>query len=256
MNKVGIEENKPMSSTFVSWNKSVDSAQAKVQQHYYDIRMSNYSAENIITNQREFFYKYRDDILKDKFSLSDFFIKSVISYFEKRNIDIQLNENTLDKIYENLYNELNIIVSNRNLIEQFDKINYELKNSKLSDEEILNKLINTIADILYQDYLLKWQSSNISVDKNIVEQTVKQNLQKLILKNIDDAWSDYLLEIDYIKLNSSLAFYAQKSATEEFKQRLHLNFIETFKIIEFNFLDTIIHEVSINPISFQKNCLT
>ena len=251
LNKVGIEENKPMSSTFVSWNKSVDSAQAKVQQHYYDIRMSNYSAENIITNQREFFYKYRDDILKDKFSLSDFFIKSVISYFEKRNIDIQLNENTLDKIYENLYNELNIIVSNRNLIEQFDKINYELKNSKLSDEEILNKLINTIADILYQDYLLKWQSSNILVDKNIVEQTVKQNLQKLILKNIDDAWSDYLLEIDYIKLNSSLVFYAQKSATEEFKQRLHLNFIETFKIIEFNFLDTIIHEVSINPEKYE-----
>ena len=72
-------------------------------------------------------------------------------------------------------------------------------------------------------------------------------MQKLILRNIDDTWSDYLLEIDYIKLNSSLAFYAQKSATEEFKQRLHLNFIETFKTIEFNFLDTIIHEVSINP---------
>lgn len=127
MEKIGWPEDQPIEHSLVS--KAIESAQAKIEGYYFDIRRHVLEYDDVINKQRIAFYNLRDGILKD--------------YQEKRLLE------RLKKVFE----ELN---------EEFPQKDYEEKiKSGILEENLLNIIkifALKILDMMWMTHLEKLES--------------------------------------------------------------------------------------------------
>nr|YP_010835253.1 preprotein-translocase subunit a [Cryptomonas gyropyrenoidosa]WFQ82928.1 preprotein-translocase subunit a [Cryptomonas gyropyrenoidosa] len=206
MNSLQIDDNVPIESLLL--NKSLESAQKKVESYYYDTRKQLFEYDEVLNYQRQAIYSERRKILEST-NLRDWIIQ---------------------------YAEITVA----------DYINYYLENKQVNKEKIdtfLNKIENLLGipykidrDFLescsileIQDYLFKQIKILYSLKENqieLVESGLMRELERsFLLQKIDSSWKNHLQQINLLRENIGWRGYGQKDPLIEYKNEAYTLFV-------------------------------
>ena len=209
MEKLGIEEGEHIESRMVT--RAVQNAQKKVEALHFESRKHLLEYDDIANQQRQVVYKFRDDLLNDKFD-----------------IQAKLRENQLD--YVN-----NILA----MADIFEDIPAEDFDKEMLSKHIQEELHNSKFDLNYESFeLLKESLFNAIIEtyENKMQQlepTQRSQIERIIyLQILDNSWREHLYQMDIMKTGIGLRGYNQKDPLVEYKKEsynLFMEFIEAIK---------------------------
>jgi len=189
-----ISDNSPLESDLI--NKSLDSAQERVEERAYQQRKNLFDYDDILNKQRNIIYYERRQILE---SISA--KKNIFAYGEQIIIDLllELKDETIILI-ENLFGKnlsLNHIQDSDSLLTNFDL--YELKN------------------YLFNEFWLTYQLKIIEL--SVYGAGILENLERsIILINTDRIWREHLQKMTLLREAVGWRGYGQKNPLYEYKQ--------------------------------------
>jgi preprotein translocase subunit SecA len=190
MEKLGMEEGEPIEARLIS--KAIESAQAKVEGHNFDIRKQLLEYDDVMNQQREVIYRQRREALNGKN------LKSVIE------------EMIGDKAEEIAY----AYSDERALPEEWDwkglnKAVFKQFNLRLNeiDADTMDGLTREgVAQLIADACLGEYEQREASVGAEDF-----RHLERIVmLQTVDNLWKDHLLTMDHLKEGIGLRGYAQQ----------------------------------------------
>ena len=190
MEKLGMEEGEPIEARLIS--KAIESAQAKVEGHNFDIRKQLLEYDDVMNQQREVIYRQRREALSGKN------LKSVIE------------EMIGDKAEEIAY----AYSDERALPEEWDwkglnKAVFKQFNLRLNeiDADTMDGLTREgVAQLIADACLGEYEQREASVGAEDF-----RHLERIVmLQTVDNLWKDHLLTMDHLKEGIGLRGYAQQ----------------------------------------------
>ena len=205
-------------------SRQIESAQKKVETHYFDIRKSVLEYDDVINIQREKFYAQRKKVLNSKNLNSD------IVYMIEKEVDKILRQYISPDMSPNEYvpDELNMLINEmKSVFPQLTTLSVDdIKNFRYNDmsnhlknltkmayknhEKITIDNFNSVID----RYELNEERQEAFSDDNVIRQLERD----ILLQVIDAKWIDHLANIDYLKDSSGLVAYGQKDPLLEYKK--------------------------------------
>lgn len=181
--------------------RSIESAQRRVEGHYFTLRKNLLKFDSIIAEQRDLIYKQRVEILSNETVTEN--VKSMMAtvtadLLEKHNAeDGMISPESLVEISGIAKNVFGVTITEHEAI-AFDK---------------LNKQIIELMQAKYELQMEAWAEHGAQIEKDIV------------LQILDNLWQDHLSAIENLRMGIHLRGYAQKDPVQEFKK-------ETFRMFE------------------------
>lgn len=208
-------EGEPISAKVL--NKSIETAQKRVEQRNYTIRKHTLEYDDVMNKQRKEIYSFRNDILWNENPIQ--LVKDVLQ---------ELCYHLMDSFYQ----EKQILKDPQGFKDQLVQIfPLSFQEIDFSTSEVL-KLEKQILDQILQAFTQKIHAQKqliFSFKPETPETEVDRMLQELIrnisLRNIDRMWQEHLLAIDHLRSDVSLRTVGQKDPLMEFKQ-------EAFRLFE------------------------
>jgi preprotein translocase subunit SecA len=191
-------EGEPISAKVL--NKSIETAQKRIEQRNYNIRKHTLEYDDVINKQRQEIYSFRNEIMhsEDPFSIAKEIIYSVCF-----SIKDSIENFNLELFYKELMTHFPVTFE----ISEFDSENTDIEN------KAAEKIINTFDERLnYQMEVLK----NINPEKDS-EKILKEIVKELLVHQIDALWQEHLLLIDHLRADVNLRTIGQKDPLMEFK---------------------------------------
>ena len=186
MENLNINEEVPIESMIL--NKSLNSAQKKVEAYFYDVRKQLFEYDDVINNQRQAIYTERTRILKSIYTrdciieYAESTIEEIMNKFDKDS-ELHNKYQTLEQIYKLLNlqviipkNELILMPSNKlkNFFREQLRINYDLR------ETYLERLRPGLIRQLEKYYLLQQ-----------IDYAWQEHLEKMLLLKESIGWRSY-----------------------------------------------------------------
>jgi preprotein translocase subunit SecA len=206
MDSLKVDEDVPIESMLL--NKSLESAQKKVEAYYYDARKQLFEYDEVLNYQRQAIYSERRRILESS-SLRDW----VIQYAETTVSD-----------YLNFYLEKgNLTVDEQ--IKLLSKIENLLGLSYQIDRDIfLNYSVEDIKEILFRQTRISYDLKESQID--LIENGLMRELERsFLLQKIDSAWKEHLQAINTLRENIGWRGYGQKDPLIEYKNEAYNLFL-------------------------------
>lgn len=210
-------DNIPLESNLLT--KSLDLAQEKVENYYYEMRKNVYDYDEVLNQQRKVFYSTRSLVLNTStirnwiLDLGEYVILEIVTY---------LNEVNLDKKNETLEADL-----------------IELKKLFGFSFNLDFQTIQKIPPLLLFSFLREqfWLTYDIKeTNSEIIDQGFYREFEKIcLLQAIDFCWSEHLQKMSDLRESIVWRAYAQRDPLVEYKQEGYLIFTNTLKQIR-NFL--------------------
>jgi preprotein translocase subunit SecA len=193
--KLGLQEGQRIEHPWIT--KSIEVAQRRVEQHYFDIRKQLLDYDNVMNKQREVIYEWRRSILEG-LSLKDS-IEEIIKKILDEMLRIYLAENVGPREW-NLAGLINALKL---------KFGILISASTLESEDR-----QTISSVL-QDIVLKiYVEKEKSVGANLL-----RNLERMaFLQILDSKWKDHLYTMDNLREGISLRAYGQRDPLIEYRR--------------------------------------
>lgn len=205
-------------------SRQIESAQKKVETHYFDIRKSVLEYDDVINIQREKFYAQRKKVLNSKNLNSD------IVYMIEKEVDKILRQYISPDMSPNEYvpDELNMLINEmKSVFPQLTTLSVDdIKNFRFNDmsnhlknltkmayknhEKITIDNFNSVID----RYELNEEKQEAFSDDNVIRQLERD----ILLQVIDAKWIDHLANIDDLKDSIGLVAYGQKDPLLEYKK--------------------------------------
>ena len=205
-------------------SRQIESAQKKVETHYFDIRKSVLEYDYVINIQREKFYAQRKKVLNSKNLNSD------IVYMIEKEVDKILRQYISPDMSPNEYvpDELNMLINEmKSVFPQLTTLSVDdIKNFRYNDmsnhlknltkmayknhEKITIDNFNSVID----RYELNEERQEAFSDDNVIRQLERD----ILLQVIDAKWIDHLANIDDLKDSIGLVAYGQKDPLLEYKK--------------------------------------
>ncbi len=209
MERFGLEEGQELEHPLL--NKSVENAQKKVEQRNYVSRKRVLEYDDVMNQQREVVYGYRNEVLEteDPHSLVSEIIEKSVPTRTASHVDAETGE--LD--YEAVLNWVNSIFPLRLETKQAE---FETR-----DEE---GNIRFITDKVHQAYELKIKHE----DPDVLEELERY----IILSAIDRLWQEHLYVMDGVREAIGMRQYAQKDPLVEYKTEAYNVFVELMDNID------------------------
>nr|BBK20598.1 preprotein-translocase subunit A [Cryptomonas sp. SAG 977-2f] len=212
MGSLQVDNDVPIESVLL--NKSLESAQKKVEAYYYDARKQLFEYDEVLNYQRQAIYLERRRILESSnlrnwvLEYSETTVLDYVNlYCEKGNFSLG-EQNKLLKKVENLLG----------LPYQFDRTGF----SKYSINEIKNGL-KKCTRIAYD-----LKESQI----DLIENGLMRELEKsFLLQKIDSAWKEHLQQITTLRETIGWRGYGQKDPLIEYKNEAHTLFVSMVRNI-------------------------
>jgi preprotein translocase subunit SecA len=200
-------------------NRSIESAQRKVEARNFDIRKQLLEYDDVANDQRKVIYQQRNEILESasldaqianlrKSTMTDV----VRTYVPANSLEEQWDLPALEKT---LREEWHVEVALQGEVE---------KSESITDEDILDKVL-AAADTHFKGKL----------DLVGAEQFTPF-MRAVLLQSIDSHWREHLAALDYLRQGIHLRGYAQKNPKQEYKR-------EAFELFS-QLLDTVKMEVT------------
>lgn len=205
MNSLQIDDSIPIESILL--NKSLESAQKKVEAYYYDSRKQLFDYDEVLNYQRQAIYSERRRILEAT-NLRDW----VLQYAETTILD-----------YITTYRQSNFTSLDQDIllkkVESLLGLNHSINRynfSQLSIEE-MNEFLCKQTRIAYD-----LKESQI----DLIENGLMRELEKaFLLQKIDSAWKEQLQQINTLRENIGWRGYGQKDPLVEYKNEAYSLFI-------------------------------
>ena len=206
MNSLKVDDDIPIQSGLL--NKSLESAQKKVEAYYYDARKQLFEYDEVLNYQRQAIYSERRRILEST-NLRDWILlyaeTTVLdylnSYVEKGNFSLDEKDRLLTKV-ENL-----------------------LGLPYLIDRKLFSEY--SVADMkkaLFKQVRLSYDLKESQID--LIEGGLMRELERsFLLQKIDSAWKDHLQQINTLRENIGWRGYGQKDPLVEYKNEAYTLFL-------------------------------
>jgi preprotein translocase subunit SecA len=189
-------------------NRSIESAQRKVEARNFDIRKQLLEYDDVSNDQRKVIYQQRNEILEaanldDQIgNLRRSSMAAVVRTFvAPGSLEEQWDLDSLERV---LRDEWQVEVALKAEVEKSDSIN---------DQDILDRVV-AAADALFKakvDYVGGDQFTPF--------------MRMVLLQSIDSHWREHLAALDYLRQGIHLRGYAQKNPKQEYKR-------EAFELFE------------------------
>jgi preprotein translocase subunit SecA len=206
MDSLKVDDDIPIESLLL--NKSLESAQKKVEAYYYDARKQLFEYDEVLNYQRQAIYSERRRILE-----SD----------NLRNWVVQYAETTVLDYFDN-YVEKGIFN-----IEEQDKLLIKVENLLGLPYHIDRNIFNQYSKIEMRDSILR--QTRIAYDLKesqieLIENGLMRELERsFLLQKIDSAWKEHLQQINTLRENIGWRGYGQKDPLIEYKNEAYNLFL-------------------------------
>ncbi|KAI0556490.1 Protein translocase subunit SecA (chloroplast) [Gracilaria domingensis] len=204
MENLNINDDTPIESIIL--NKSLDSAQKKVESYFYDIRKQLFQYDEVINNQRQAIYAERKRILESNFTRD-----CIIEYAESTIEEILITFCQEDKIQ----NKKQIIKKTYKLLNLTENFNFDTWNSMNYKQ---------IKEFLYEQLRISYD-----LRESYLEQLRPGLIRKLekyyLLQQIDKAWQDHLDKMALLRESIGWRSYGQQDPLIEYKNEAFSLFI-------------------------------
>tara|TARA_B100001248_G_C27399664_1_gene469087 strand:- start:9368 stop:12328 length:2961 start_codon:yes stop_codon:yes gene_type:complete len=189
-------------------NRSIESAQKKVEQHNYSIRKRLLQYDDVLNKQREIIYGIRND--------------AILSEHPK--------EVLFDMIEDELRDRVDEATASRNSTEDLESflgwINMHFPVS-LKLEDLTGKDQEALVSFLRERIERAFQSKEDTIDPKLLLQLERY----AVIYPIDKHWQDHLTEMEELRRSVGLRGYGQKDPLNEYKSEAFLLFEEMIKRI-------------------------
>ncbi|MDZ4405967.1 preprotein translocase subunit SecA [Prosthecobacter sp.] len=206
MERFGMKEGEELQHPWL--NRSVETAQKRVEQRNYVWRKRVLEYDDVMNQQREVVYEWRNDVLNS--NDTRILINEAVEKGITERLSVFVPKDAKDDSeadYDNLLQWVNTTfpIGLREFDDAFKALDFDAKSAWLK-EKILNA------------YGVKVGNAN---------PTALQEIEKMILLNaIDRLWQEHLYALDALKEGVSLRTYGQKDPLIEFKQEAFTIFAE------------------------------
>jgi preprotein translocase subunit SecA len=200
-------------------NRSIESAQRKVEARNFDIRKQLLEYDDVANDQRKEIYSLRNEILESASldALTANLRKSAMTGVVRNHVPAESLEEQwdLDGLERVLKDEWQLDVPLKAQVEGSDSI---------TDDDILEKVI-AAADTLFAGKL-----------EAVGAEQFTPFMRMVLLQSIDSHWREHLAALDYLRQGIHLRGYAQKNPKQEYKR-------EAFELFS-QFIDVVRLEVT------------
>ncbi len=212
--RFGIEEGEQIQHPWL--NKSIETAQRRIEQHHYSIRKRTLEFDDVMNKQREIIYGIRKDALTSE-NPQDVLFEIVEDSIEEKLVQASIPPENAPKGSAKLFNwELLLGWLNLNFPIGFtqEEMAQFFKNEEITDRE---GLIDYLSDRIEETYNKKHADMEEDQRMWIARHTV--------LEAIDRLWQEHLYTMDHLRSSIYLRAIAQKDPLIEYKN-------EAFKTFE------------------------
>ncbi|MDG3132365.1 preprotein translocase subunit SecA [Streptococcus suis] len=193
--------------------RQVEAAQKRVEGNNYDSRKQVLQYDDVMREQREIIYRQRQDVIT-----ADRDLASEIQAMMKRTIERQVTGHFLSPKAEAI--EGIIKFAHANLVEE-DSLSVAYL-EKMSQQEIIDELY---------DHALKIYAAQVKKLRD--EERVREFQKVLILRVVDNKWTDHIDALDQLRNAVSLRGYAQNNPIVEYQSEAFTMFNDMIGAIEF-----------------------
>jgi preprotein translocase subunit SecA len=192
MEKLGIEEGEVLEHPWL--NKSIGKAQQRVEQMNFGIRKNTLKYDDVMNQQREVIYSFRQAVLKSENPRNELY--DIITDVISENADVA-------------------IAGGKEAREEFvawanTTFPIGLRVEDLSADDDADALIDAVFDRVKKAYELK-------VDLEDPDR-VKSLEQMVVLQSVDEHWQEYLRNMDSLREGIGLRAYGQRDPLVEYKR--------------------------------------
>jgi preprotein translocase subunit SecA len=185
-------------------NKSIETAQKKVEEHHYGMRKRLLQYDDVLNKQREVVYALRNDVLRSE---------------SVRDILFELVEDCIAEKSEEFLSAGDI----RSLV-GWANANFPIAMAEKDLEDLsLETTVSIICERVKAAYALKEEAEDPE-NIRILERFV-------ILRAIDHRWQSHLTEMDELRSSVSLRSYGQRDPLNEYKNEAFSCFESTLRAI-------------------------
>ncbi|MDD5728009.1 MAG: SEC-C metal-binding domain-containing protein, partial [Victivallales bacterium] len=211
--KFGIEEGEQIQHPWL--NKSIETAQRRIEQHHYSIRKRTLEFDDVMNKQREIIYGIRKDALVSENPL-DVLFEIVESSIARQLAAAAVPPENASRGHAAFNWELLLNWLNLHFPLHFKREDMEtyFKYDQLTDSD---GLIAYISDHIEDAYRKK--------HSNIDEEQINWLARHTVLESIDRLWQEHLYVMDHLRSSIYLRAIAQKDPLIEYKN-------EAFKTFE------------------------
>jgi preprotein translocase subunit SecA len=213
MQKLGMDEGEAIEHPWVS--RAIENAQRKVEAHNFDIRKNLLEYDDVANDQRKVVYEQRnilleaDDIKNNIISMRKSVVENIVEdYVPTNSIPEQWDISGLEDFCAEKFASINLQ-------------DYIEKNEKTSSEDIINLIVDKLANI-YTDKF-----------KDIDENEFARFEKEVMLQQLDTYWKEHLSAMDYLRQSIGLRSYAQKNPTQEYKKESFAMFEQLLDKVKF-----------------------
>ncbi|CYU16372.1 preprotein translocase subunit SecA [Streptococcus suis] len=193
--------------------RQVESAQKRVEGNNYDSRKQVLQYDDVMREQREIIYRQRQDVIT-----ADRDLAPEIKAMMKRTIERQVAGHFLGSKDEAIDGIIKF--AHANLVEDdtLSKATFEAMNQKEIVEELYERALR-----VYDSQVKKLRD----------EERVREFQKVLILRVVDNKWTDYIDALDQLRNAVSLRGYAQNNPIVEYQSEAFTMFNDMIGAIEF-----------------------
>nr|YP_009420248.1 preprotein translocase subunit SecA [Cryptomonas curvata]ASO75736.1 preprotein translocase subunit SecA [Cryptomonas curvata] len=206
MDSLKVDDDIPIESGLL--NKSLESAQKKVEAYYYDARKQLFEYDEVLNYQRQAIYSERRRILESD-SLRNWVIQyaetTILDYFDSYMEKAIFTRDEQDKLLLKVENLLGLPYKiNRDLFNQYSKT--DMRDSLLRQTRIAYDLKESQIDLIENGLMRELERS-------------------FLLQKIDSAWKEHLQQINTLRENIGWRGYGQKDPLIEYKNEAYSLFL-------------------------------
>nr|QCI03961.1 Preprotein-translocase subunit a [Antithamnionella ternifolia] len=204
MQNLNIDENMPIESIIL--NKSLNSAQKKIEAYFYDVRKQLFEYDEVLNNQRQAIYTERKRLLKSNYT---------------RDCIIEYAESTIEEMLITYNQQINI----KNKITILSKISKLLNlNIYINNNILINMEYDDIKCFLFEQLRITYDLRESYLEQ-LRPGLIRQLEKYYLLQQIDYAWQEHLDKISILKESIGWRSYGQQDPLIEYKNEAFNLFI-------------------------------
>ncbi len=210
-------EGEPISAKVL--NKSIETAQKRVEQRNYTIRKHTLEYDDVMNKQRAEIYAFRNEVLhvEDTFALAREVMESVTlqmadKFFVSRSAEGSWNPKGFSEWLVHHFP----VTFDSNLIESdyITREDIQIKARDIVLQAFTDKLALEESSLIQFQALLEGKMERPMDPQAILREVIRN----ILIRNIDREWQGHLLQIDHLRTEVSMRAVGQKDPLLEFKQ--------------------------------------
>lgn len=197
MSRLGLEEGQELQHPWL--NRSIETAQKRVEQHNYSIRKRTLEYDDVMNKQREVIYSFRGEIVKSPV-VREHLLDLVADVIESRAEEFFTSDKTEENDCAGFAEWANSVFPIGLTVAELQQ------NKTVTPEQISNQTFERVKHA----YDLKVEVEN--------QETLPMMERFIVLHSIDTLWQEYLRNMDNLRQGVGLRAYGQSDPLVEYKR--------------------------------------